>query len=181
MSETADRYRRLSHRFGDRIHGIPEDAWDAPTPCVDWTVRDLVSHVIQTQGMFLRFVDRDVPDVDAVADTGHTWRTVSAAVQADLDDPELASATFEGFSGTQSFQDAVDRFLNTDLVVHGWDLSRATGQDDTIDPGDMDRVMGVAKSFGDAMRGAQAFGPELEPPAGADDQTRFLAFLGRRA
>jgi hypothetical protein len=37
----------------------------------------------------------------------------------------------------------------------------------------------VCEGFGDAMRGPQAFGPAVEPPAGGDDQGRLLAFLGR--
>ncbi len=181
MTEISNRYRRLSGAFAERIAAVPDDAWDAPTPCADWTVRDLVGHVIQTQGMFRGFVGRDTPSVDAEADPLGSWRTVSGTVQSDLDDPDLAAETFEGFFGTQSFQDAVDRFLSTDLVVHGWDLAHATGQDDTIDPTDVERVNAAAQGFGDAMRGAQAFGPELDPPDGADDQTRLLAFLGRRA
>lgn len=52
MTEISNRYRRLSGAFAERIAAVPDDAWDAPTPCADWTVRDLVGHVIQTQGMF---------------------------------------------------------------------------------------------------------------------------------
>ncbi len=101
--------------------------------------------------------------------------------QHELDDPELAGAEFDGFFGHSRFDDAVDRFLCFDLVVHGWDLARATGLDETIAPDDIASVRAKADSFGDAIRGPGAFGPEVEAPAGADDQTRLLAFLGRRA
>lgn len=182
MTEIADRYRRLSRAFADEVAAVPPEGWDAPTPCVDWTVRDLVAHVVETQGLFLGFVGRSSGDGPAVAaDPAGAWEVARAAVQADLDDPERATAEFEGFQGRTTFEAAVDRFLNTDLVVHGWDLARATGQDEHIDPDDVVRVRAVCEGFGEAMRDPRAFGPELDTPAGADDQTRLLAFLGRQA
>lgn len=182
MTEIADRYRRLSRAFADKVAGVPPDGWDAPTPCADWTVRDLVAHVVASQGLFLGFVGRSPGDGPAVdADPAGAWDLACAAVQAELEDPERAAAEFEGFQGPTTFEAAVDRFLNTDLVVHGWDLARASGQDERIDPEDVVRVRAVCEGFGDAMRDPRAFGPEVDAPAGADDQTRLLAFLGRRA
>ena len=67
----------------------------------------------------------------------------------------------------------------SDLVVHGWDLARTAGLDEHIEPEDIARVRAQAEAFGDALRSPQAFGPEVEAPAGADDQTKLLAFLGR--
>jgi uncharacterized protein (TIGR03086 family) len=102
-------------------------------------------------------------------------------VQGYLEDPERATTEFQGFTGTSTFEAAVGRFLCMDLVVHGWDLSRAAGLDERIDPEDLVRVSEQALAFGDMLRSPQAFGPEVEPPADADDQTRLLAFLGRRS
>jgi uncharacterized protein (TIGR03086 family) len=182
MTEIADRYRRLAARFADRIDAVPADRWDAPTPCPDWTAKDLVGHVVTSQGIFRTLVGReDTPEVDVDADPGAAFRTVTATVQADLDDPELAGTTFVGMFGEQTFEQAVDRFLVFDLIVHGWDLARATGQDERMAPEDVQRLEAGAAEFGDAMRGPGAFGPEVEPPADADDQTKVLAFLGRSA
>jgi uncharacterized protein (TIGR03086 family) len=102
-------------------------------------------------------------------------------VQADLDDPERAGAEFTGFFGTTTFEAAVDRFLNSDLVIHRWDLARATGQDETIDPADAGRVLEGARAFGDAFRSPGACGPEIPVPDDADLQTRLLGFYGRAA
>jgi uncharacterized protein (TIGR03086 family) len=76
---------------------------------------------------------------------------------------------------------AVDRFLNCDLVVHRWDLARATGQDATVDPADAERVLEVTRGFGDEFRGPGAFGPEIPVDPEADVATRMLAFCGRSA
>lgn len=179
MTETADRYRRLSSQFADRIAGVPDGAWDDPTPCAGWSVRELVTHVVDSQGLFLGLVGREKPEVDVAADPSGAWQDTSAAVQADLDDPDRAGVEFEGFFGTQTFAAAVDRFVNMDLVVHGWDLAHATGQDDAIDAEDLARVDAGARAFGDALRGPGVFGDAIEVPGDADEQTRVLAFLGR--
>jgi uncharacterized protein (TIGR03086 family) len=182
MSEVADRYRRLSTDFAAKVAAVPPDAWADPTPCPDWTARDLVGHVVQTQGMFLGFVGREMPPIPSVDDDPlAAFNAARDVVQADLDDPERATAEFDGFFGRTTFEESVGRFLCFDFVVHGWDLARATVQHERIDPDDVRAIFEAARQFGDAMRGPGAFGPELDAPEGADEQTRLLAFLGRRA
>ena len=66
-------------------------------------------------------------------------------------------------------------------MVHRWDLGTAAGLEITLPPDEIARLREHLAGMGDAMRGPGAFGPEVEPPAGADEQARLLAFLGRRA
>jgi uncharacterized protein (TIGR03086 family) len=185
MTEIADRYRRLSEQFARRIAAVQPDGWSEPTPCAGWTVADLVAHVVQTQGMFRGFVGRQTPEVDVADDPAGAWRIASSLVQSDLDDPALAAETFVGMAGEQTFEEAVDRFLDFDLVVHGWDLAHATGQDEAIAEEDLRRVDTAAREmeevYGDAMRGPQGFGPEVPVGPEASEQEGLLAFLGRRA
>jgi uncharacterized protein (TIGR03086 family) len=182
MTEISERYARLSDAFARKVEAVPPDEWDDATPCPEWTARDLVQHMVDTQGMFLGFVGRELGDIPSVQDDPlAAWNAARGLVQHDLDDPACAGAEFEGFFGRSTFEGGVDRFLNFDLVVHGWDLARATGQDEQIDPDDVARVQKAAEAFGDAMRSPKAFGAELEAPPGADAQTKMLAFLGRRA
>ncbi|HLV58654.1 MAG TPA: TIGR03086 family metal-binding protein [Natronosporangium sp.] len=181
MSEIADRYRRLSQRFADLIAAVPPDRWDDPTPCEGWTVRQLVGHVVETQSMFRKLVGREpIATPDVAEDPTGAWEAARTAVIADLEDPQRAAAEFDGVSGRSTFEQAVDRFLNFDLIVHGWDLARATGQDERIPPEDLAHVRAQAEALGDLLRSSGAFGPPVEPPPGADEQTRLLAFLGRR-
>ena len=69
------------------------------------------------------------------------------------------------------------RFL--DVLVHGWDLAAATGQDYTLDPELMQACQQIIEPQLDAFRSAGALAPEVAVPADASAQTRFLAMLGR--
>jgi uncharacterized protein (TIGR03086 family) len=182
MESTADRYRRLAAAFAGTVGGVPDDAWGNPTPCGDWTARDLVRHVVDSQSLFLGLVGKppvEGPSVDD--DPAAAWAAASSVIQADLEDPVAAATEFDGFFGRTSFSGAVERFLCLDLVVHRWDLAHATGLDTAIPDTDVRFVSEGSAQFGDAMRGPGAFGEPVDPPEGADDQARMLAFLGRRA
>jgi uncharacterized protein (TIGR03086 family) len=64
--------------------------------------------------------------------------------------------------------------------VHTWDLARATGGDEHLDPLEVERVLGAVRGLGPAARSPGVFGPEVTVPAGADRQSQLLAFTGRR-
>jgi len=182
MSEIADRYRRLSDAFADKIAAVPDDCWERQSPCEEWKARDVVNHVVGTQGMFLGFVGEELKDVPSVDENPlAAWNAARAQIQQRLDDPERAKIEFEGLTGRSTFEAAVDKFLCADLVVHGWDLARATGLDESIEPDDAQRVRRSMESMGDSLRSPGAFGAEVEPSPGADEQQKMLAFLGRRA
>ena len=185
METVADRYDRLAAAFAAKVEAVPADRWTDPSPCEGWNALDVVRHVVETPNLFLGFVGRQPPEVPPVDDDPVAAFAASRrAVQAELDDPERAAAEFDGFVGRTTFAEAVDRFLCFDLLVHGWDLARATGLDETIDDHDLEdlqtTVTYFAESFGEAMRGPQVFGPAVEPASDADRQVRLLAFLGRR-
>jgi hypothetical protein len=103
-----------------------------------------------------------------------------ASAQRSCDAPEGAQP-FDGYFGRSTYQEAVDRFLSFDLVIHRWDVARAVGLDDEIAPDDVERLGHAAQGFGDALRDPEPAGPALEPLPDADEQTRLLAFLGRKA
>lgn len=181
METTADRYRRLRGAFADRIRQVPHDGWANPSPCEEWTALDLVQHVVETQGMFERLVGRTLEPGPAVTDNPLGAFTVATdQVQAHLDDPDAATVEFDGAFGRSTFEQAVDGFLCFDLVVHGWDLARATGLDERLDPGDVAHVQATTAGFGDALRGNGVCGAEVPVSEDASEQDRLLAFLGRK-
>lgn len=182
MSEVSDRYATIAAGFADRLEHLPPTAWPAQTPCTEWTVRDLVTHVVGVHRRVLALLDGSEPaglgpDDDLVA----LWKVGSTAVQAAVDDEATASRVVSGMMGDQPFERLVSTLLCTDTLVHTWDLARATGQDQRLDPGAVARSMEFLSAVGDAMRRPGGFGPKIEPAPDADDQTRFLNFAGRSA
>jgi uncharacterized protein (TIGR03086 family) len=183
MSEISDRYRKNAALFTSRVEQVPADRWESPSPCEEWTARDIVRHAVQGAGTFLGFVGQQLPAQPTVDDDPRTaWQNARDAVQAALDDRAVAETEFEGFTGRSTFEAGVNRFLCPDLLVHSWDLSRATGLDEKLPADEVAKTMAGMSNFDEKMmRQPGVFGPAVEPPPGADEQTKMLAFLGRRA
>ncbi len=180
MSDISERYARLADTMTRRVDGIPDSAWDDPTPCEEWTVRDLVKHLVETHAMFGGFVNVPAADGPAPAeDPRGAWTAARDQMQAWLDDPEVARAEFEGMGGTTTLQDSVNQFICFDLNIHGWDLAHATGQDDTIDAAELPVLWKDVQGLGDMLRSSGSCGAEVTPPEDATDQEKLVAFLGR--
>ncbi len=64
--------------------------------------------------------------------------------------------------------------------MHTWDLARATGQDETLDPDKCAELLAGMVPYEEAMRSSGQYGPRVEVSDDADVQTRMLAFIGRR-
>jgi hypothetical protein len=77
--------------------------------------------------------------------------------------------------------DVIGRFVTMDLLVHTWDLARTVGADEHLDEGSVRGAYEALKPMDAMIRQPSFFGPKLDPPDGADLQTEFLYFLGRRA
>ncbi len=179
MSEDADRYARVSRGFTERLSGVGPGQWAQPTPCEEWTVRDLVTHVVDTQRRVLGLLGGPVTPADPHGDLRAQWGEASAALLDAVSDPARAGTEVQAFAGPTSFGELVGGLACSDTVVHTWDLARATGQPETLDAPAVEHCAGVIAGFGEAMRRPGGFGPPLDCPADADAQSRFLYFTGR--
>src|SRR5688500_11444435 len=104
MSEIAERYKRLAAALTDKVEGVPNDAWDNPSPCADWTARDIVEHMVGHTGMFLGFIGKKGPELPSVADDPvKAWTASRDAMQVALDDPSIAEAEYDGAFGKSTF------------------------------------------------------------------------------
>jgi uncharacterized protein (TIGR03086 family) len=181
MTEISERYRKRSQEFADTVAAVPDDRWSNQSPCEDWTARDVVRHVAQTPGMFFGMIDAEYPEPPSVdEDAEAAFASARKTMQDALDDPAVAQTEFDGFFGRTTFEKAVDRFVNFDLVVHRWDLARATGLDETMPPEEIDRLSDEIAGFGEAARSPGVFGPVVDVPPDADPQSALLGQLGRR-
>ncbi len=183
MRDIAERYERITGHFTDRVRAVPADAWDNPSPCESWTARDIVGHLTEWIPGFFGAQGVDFPDVPSVHDDPvGAWETVQATIAKALADPTLAAKPVETPFSTQSLAETVDMIVTGDVFTHTWDLARATGQDETLDPDHLQRMIAAMGAIPDeVLRADGMFGPPIDVPADADDQTRFLAYAGRRA
>src|SRR3546814_18559900 len=97
---------------------------------------------------------------------------MAAGVQVALDDPAVADREFDGSFGKNTFAGGVDQFICADLVVHAWDLARATGGDERLDPDEVHALYEAMLPLDEAIRQPGAVGPKDEPPPDADEPTR---------
>jgi uncharacterized protein (TIGR03086 family) len=180
MSEVSERYRAIAEGFTVRLQGVGADGWTAATPCTDWTVKDLVGHVVDTHRRVLSTVKGNEPaTVAADADFASEWSSARDAIAAAVDDPTTATTVISGMFGEQPFESLVGRLLCTDTLVHTWDLARATGQDEHLDAALASSSMEFLGPIDDAIRRPGGFAAKIAPAPDADAATQLLNFCGR--
>ena len=172
--------------FGTRLDGVGGDAWSSPTPCVDWSVRDLVNHVVsELLWMPPLFEGKTIAEVgdrfdgDVLGDDPAGIFTAAATAAAAVAEEQGARErtvhlSFGDVPGAEYLGQ-----LTTDLVIHSWDLARASGLDERLDEGLVAAVQAFLEPQAEMWRGAGAFGSRVDVPSNADAQTRLLALAGR--
>src|SRR5512139_1116202 len=144
MSTAADEHRAVAGVFGDRVRGVSPGAWDNPAPCEGWVARDVVRHLVEWLPAFLATgAGVDLPRGPSVEDDPvAAWTVHSEGVQALLDDPATSGKVLTNrHVGEVPLDQAVDRFYTADVFMHTWDLARATGQDERLDPARCARLL----------------------------------------
>ncbi len=179
-TDPAARHRAIAGRFTDVVTGTTD--WGVPTPVPEWAARDVVRHLVEwfpgflASGTGIRLPAG--PPVDD--DPAGSWAAHAAAVQAVLDDPATPGRTFSNpHTGDLPLDRAVDRFYTVDIFMHTWDLARATGQVDTLDPGLCAELLAGMEPIDELLRSSGQYGPRVEVPEDAPVQDRMLAFIGR--
>lgn len=182
VSDISTRFRRRAARFTASVEAVPPERWSLPAPCEGWDARDVVRHMVDSCGRFLGLIGRSLPPAPSVDDDPvGAWDSARDAVQACLDDPATATQEYEGRVKRMTFEVGVDGFLSWDTVIHTWDLARAAGLDESLDPADVRDIWATILPMDDMLRTAGVCGPKVAVSEDADDQTKLLAFLGRRA
>lgn len=134
MTGPAERHRAVTAGFTARVLGTSD--WDAPAPVAEWRARDVVGHLVEWFPDFLEGGTGLVFDrgPSTKEDPVAAWQVHTDAVQRLLDGDHAATAFRHPMVGEMPLPEAVDRFYTTDVFMHTWDLARATGQDDRLDP-----------------------------------------------
>jgi uncharacterized protein (TIGR03086 family) len=188
MSEISERFARVADAFAARLVAVPPDAWDNPAPCEGWVARDVVRHLVEWvpgPGFLLGAFGVETGPIPSVEeDPAGAWAVVRDAVQRALDDPAVAGRVEDcGPPGRLSLEAAVDMTCTPDVLIHTWDLARATGLDERLDGDEVHRqvadIEALPPEVDEAMRNSGHYGPRVELGAGASEQDRLLAFMGR--
>lgn len=191
MSEIADRYRRHADAFERKVVAVRPEQWANQSPCEAWDARGVVGHIVVMHGVMLRPLDRELSSAPSVADDPvGAFRAARADIEAVLDDPALADRECDTPNGRMTVEQQIGDVVSDDLVLHGWDLARATGQDDTMDPDDVERLWSITTAIPPELMekyrtpgafgpGVEVYGPEVKVSEDAALQDRLLGLIGR--
>lgn len=173
-------------RCGEIVHAVGAEQWQLPTPCADWTVRELVNHLVAENLWTAPLMDgATIADVGTAYDGDVLGDDPVAAWDAAAASARVAVAADGALERTVhlSFGDAPAREyvsqLFADHLIHAWDLAQAIGTDDRLDPGLVTACASWFATVEDGYRSAGLIGPRLSVAVDADAQTRLLARFGR--
>ncbi len=181
MNATAESYRTVSEALSAVLDAVPASAWADPSPCEGWTARDVVAHLVDTQRDLMTTHGADAGPAPSLADPAAGFRSHATRVLELVSNDALADRTYDGFFGPTTVGATLEQFYVWDMVVHRWDVARATGGDTTLTDAELDRAEAGADSFGEALHMDGICALAVTVDDGADRQTRTLARLGRRA
>ena len=180
-----------TRRMASLLAGIPDGDLDAPTPCPAYTLGDLVEHV---GGLSLAFTAAASKETGELVDQapspdasrlGDDWRT---RIPRDLD--ALAEAWREPAAWTGMTRaggidlpgEVAGLVALDELVIHGWDVARSSGQPYECDEASLEAVHGFVSQFSGPGQEASReglFGPVVDVPADAPLLDRVIGMAGR--
>jgi uncharacterized protein (TIGR03086 family) len=170
------------------VDGVDEDQLGAATPCADWPVAVLLNHLLALTVAFTAAAHKDSslasrPDPDGSLPVD--WRSQLHERLDALATAWRAPQAWEGVTkagGVTMPAEVMGVVALDELVLHGWDLARATGQPFQADPASVQASLGFAASMSepDQQGGREGlYGPIVAIPSGASDLDRLLGFAGR--
>ena len=170
------------------VSGVRAGQWHDPTPCTEWDLRVLVNHMTYENlwaaelfpGKTMAEVgDRFDGDVLGDDPAGAFNRSVEAATTAVSAPGAMVAVCHLSFGDTPGSEYATELFA--DMLIHGWDVAKASRQDAALDAALVEVGLPLAEEMMPLAAGSGAFAAPVPVPEDAPAQTRLLALLGRRA
>ena len=192
--EDLERFLTAQRAFTERVHAVSDDQWQLETPDTEWTVADLVEHLVdehrwaapllhgldlETAGQVVQGT-RSLPvDGGVGANLAEEWDE-AAVLSADAFASDGAlDRTVELSRGTTPVRDYIKE-MTFDLVVHGWDLETAIGYSGDPYPDEVvEDIYAAAKKFGD-LSSSGFFDPPVDVSDDASTLDKLIALTGRR-
>lgn len=166
--------------------GVTAAQFSSTTPCTEWTVQSLINHALAVQVFGGSVLSKSSPDMASMGNVDHalpsegaeaafksiTDTTLAALKRVNLE--ESVETPFGAMPGGNFIMIPI-----TDMIIHKWDLAKATGQNTTLDSGLAEVGYNVLTMVAAGGRENGAFGPEVTVPATASFQDRMLGLSGR--
>ncbi len=168
------------------VNGVPEGTLDAPTPCHDWDLRTLLNHTILWTSYSAErrahgeSVAEDLMTKDFTAEPGfrddyarQIDRAVKAWARQEAWEGEL------GMMGDATPAADVGAMLIMEMMLHGWDVAKATGQEYTCGEAVAAAVLDTVEQQAELFRKYHGFADAIEAPDDATAFDRALRLSGR--
>jgi uncharacterized protein (TIGR03086 family) len=180
-----------TRRTAEVVANIGDEQLASPTPCPNYTLGDLLDHLNGLSQAFTNAASKTLPEGGTGAPAGdatmleHDWRARIPQRLAALAEAWREPAAWEGMTQAGGFdmpgQIAGLVALN-EVIVHGWDIARASGQSYEAEPDHVEACIetmapqpGEERPVGDDV----TFGRPVEVPVDAPPLDRLIAVLGR--
>jgi uncharacterized protein (TIGR03086 family) len=161
------------------------DQFGQPTPCSEWSVLDILHHLVETLdrfGALARGVQPVEGEVGTYEDPISMFPAMAASTRAAFAAPGYLETVAPTPIGDQPGSSVMQHVVN-ELIVHGWDLARGTGQSSDIAPAWAgDSLRSWEAFFAEYPREQLTYNFHAEQPAGENVSAtdRVAAYLGRR-
>jgi uncharacterized protein (TIGR03086 family) len=167
------------------IHGVPAEEMSAPTPCADFDVRTVANHMLGTVEAMRRVGASEPMDPEDPWGTNgdnmrEGWRDDLSQRLNGYAEAWGRPEAWEGdaMGGAMTKQGVGDMGF-VEVILHGWDLAKGSGQEVEYDAASVDRALEIMDQIGEVGRSHGAFGPEVSLPDDAEPFARVLAKAGR--
>ena len=170
------------------VNGVGRGQWHDRTPCTEWDLRALVNHMTyenlwaaelfpgKTMAEVGDRFDGDVLGDDPISAFNRSVEAATAAVSVPGAMEAVCHLSFGDAPGAEYAKQ-----LFGDMLIHGWDVAKASRQDAALDAALVDVGLPLAEEVASLAAGSGAFAAPVPVPDDAPAQTRLLAFVGRRA
>ena len=182
--------RPAAQRMSRLLEGAPDSALNAETPCRDCPLDQLIDHVGAMATAFTAAAHKDLGEMTSQAPVPQPgrlepgWRARIVGDLTALGEAWQAPSAWEGMTqagGLDLPGEVAGRVVLDELVVHGWDVARASGQPYECDDASLEEVEATVREFRGDNDGEMPglFGPRVAVPDDAPPLHRVLGLTGR--